>query len=274
MPALDLASYRLYYETTGTTGEPIVLVHGSCVDHREWDLVRRPLAERCRVTVYDRRGYSQSTSPSRSTNAGEHAKDLESIVTVVGHGTAHIVANSSGAAIAIRFALLRPDLVRSLNIHDPALTGLVADDFTAAESLRQYRAALQEAVECVRRRDSAGAAGTYVERVAGYSGGWTSIAPELRQAMIANVGPWMYELADPTSQNLELTQLRRLRQPVLLTTGSASPPVFAPILEKLAGSFWTVGRHSYDGAGSFPHLTHPDEFASMVRRVLEAVPAE
>lgn len=274
MPVLDLASYRLYYETTGTTGEPVVLVHGSCVDHHEWDRARPLLGERCRVTVYDRRGHSMSTAPGRTTNAGEHEKDLETIVTVVGHGAAHIVANSSSAAVAIRFALLRPDLVRSLNLHDPSLTGLVTDDFAAAEPLRQYRAEVHEAIECVRRRDPTGAAGTYVERVAGYSGGWSTFGPELQRAFVTNVGAWMQELADPTTQNLDLAALRRLRQPVLLTTGSASPPVFAPILGKLAEGFWTVGRHTYAGTGSFAHLTHPEEFSTMVLKVLAAVPAE
>lgn len=273
MPVLDLASYRLYYETTGATGEPVVLVHGSCVDHHEWDRTREILGSTCRVTVYDRRGHSLSTAPNRSTNAGDHAKDLETIVTVVGHGAAHVVANSSAAAIAIRFALLRPDLVRSLNLHDPSLTGLVSDDFAAVGSLRQYRGEVQEAVECVRRHDPTGAAGTYIERVAGYSGGWTAIGPELQRAFVMNVGAWMQELGDPTTQNLDLTQLRRLRQPVLLTTGSASPPIFGPIIGKLAEGFWTVGRHTYPGAGPFAHFTHPAEFSAMVRRVLEAVPA-
>ena len=44
MPFEKVNNVQLYYESTGS-GEPLVLVHGSWVDHTNWAAVAPPLAE-------------------------------------------------------------------------------------------------------------------------------------------------------------------------------------------------------------------------------------
>lgn len=55
---------QLYWELAGNSGEPLVLVHGSWVDHHNWDMVVPLLSQSFRVITYDRRGHSLSERPA------------------------------------------------------------------------------------------------------------------------------------------------------------------------------------------------------------------
>ena len=59
MPVSVVNGIRIYSESQGE-GAPMVLVHGSWGDHRNWDLVVPGLARTFRTLTYDRRGHSQS----------------------------------------------------------------------------------------------------------------------------------------------------------------------------------------------------------------------
>jgi pimeloyl-ACP methyl ester carboxylesterase len=52
--------------------------------------------------------------------------------------------------------------------------------------------------------------------------------------------------------------------PALLTGGAASPPLFEPVLERLAATLSRAQRQRFPGAGHLPHLTHPDEYLEAV----------
>ena len=56
---------RLFYELSGS-GDPLMLVHGSWVDHKDWQLVVPSLKKSFRVLTYDRRG-----TPSARGHSGQ-----------------------------------------------------------------------------------------------------------------------------------------------------------------------------------------------------------
>ena len=60
MPERIVNGVRLFYESTGSGTESLILVHGAWGDHRNWDAVVPGLARSCRVITYDRRGHSRS----------------------------------------------------------------------------------------------------------------------------------------------------------------------------------------------------------------------
>lgn len=108
---------ELYYELSGS-GDPLVLVHGSWVDHTSWQLVVPDLARSFRVLAYDRRGYSLSERPLGQGSRREDEEDLAALVEALDLAPAHVVANSFGGSIALGLAARRPDLFRSLIVHE------------------------------------------------------------------------------------------------------------------------------------------------------------
>src|SRR5688500_17861059 len=135
MPRTVVNGVELYWELTGETGEPIVLVHGSWGDHHGWDSVVPTLSRSFRVLTYDRRGHSQSARPAGQGRVHEDVADLAALIEHLGLGPAHILGSSFGGVIVLRLAATRPDLFRTLLVHEPPLIGLL-DDLAAGPRLR------------------------------------------------------------------------------------------------------------------------------------------
>jgi pimeloyl-ACP methyl ester carboxylesterase len=53
MPTTSINGIKLFWDRTGSSGEPLILVHGSWVDHHNWDLVVPALSRSFRVVARD-----------------------------------------------------------------------------------------------------------------------------------------------------------------------------------------------------------------------------
>jgi pimeloyl-ACP methyl ester carboxylesterase len=83
MPEQRVNGAKLFYELTGT-GDPLVLVHGSWVDHKGWQLVVPDLTRCFRVLTYDRRGHSLSERPLGQGSRREDEEDLAALMEALG----------------------------------------------------------------------------------------------------------------------------------------------------------------------------------------------
>lgn len=133
MPKDRINGVDLYFEISGN-GPSLVLVDGSWIDHHDWDFVVPALAAHFRVLGYDRRGHSESERLPAQGSVHEDVADLAALIELLG-APAHVAANSFGAAISLHLASSRPDLIRSLFVHEPPLFGLLQDD----PRTRQFR---------------------------------------------------------------------------------------------------------------------------------------
>lgn len=96
-------------------GKRVLLVHGSIVAGPPSWSEQRPLGERWRLEVVNRRGYGNSPPPKVRSDFEEDARD---IAALLGDG-AHLVGHSYGAIVALYAAALRPRAVRSLTVIEP-----------------------------------------------------------------------------------------------------------------------------------------------------------
>jgi pimeloyl-ACP methyl ester carboxylesterase len=253
---------RLYYVKEGDAGDPLVFVHGSWTDHRSWDQVAPLLARRFRVIRYDRRGHSQSEAPPGQGSVHEDVADLELLIERVAGPPAHVAANSFGASIALRLAAKRPDIVRTMVVHEPPLLGLLAGD-TEGEPLRE--AAMQGIAtvgDLLSRGELQNGARQFVEVALG-PGGWDQLPSDVRETLVSNALTFLDELGDPDGLSLDLGALAQVNK-TLVSNGDQSPPFFLAIVEKVASALPNAQRITFAGAGHVPHSTHPGEYAEAV----------
>lgn len=259
MPVSIVNGIRIYSEWHGE-GAPVVLVHGSWGDHHNWDLVVPGLARRCRTLTYDRRGHSQSERLAGPGSIEEDVADLASLITAQHCAPAHIVGNSFGALIVLKLAAARPDLFASLIVHEPPLIGLLENDPALP--------AVQQRIEAVIGTLQSGrtelGAQQFVETVAMGPGMWETLPPEMRQTFVFNAPTWLDEMNEPGAFWLDVGRLAAFGRPALISGGDQSPPFFGAILDKLGEGFPHARRHTFTAAGHVPHLTHPDDFVSIV----------
>jgi pimeloyl-ACP methyl ester carboxylesterase len=273
MPITTINGVRLFYEFTGEAGPPLVLVHGSWSDHHGWDRVAPTLAERCRVLAYDRRGHSRSERPPGQSSTDQHGEDLAALVEHLGLAPAHFAGSSFGAYVLLRLATRRPDLFRSLTVHEPPLLGCLTGE-PALDSLRREVLVRQEAVVArLAAGDLEGGARQFVETVAFGAGAWDELPPRSRQTFVDNAPTFLNDARDPNGFTVDLGALAGFPHPMLLTQGEASPPFFRPIMTRLSAALPRAETRVYTGAGHVPHLSHPAEYVATISAFVEAADA-
>lgn len=126
---VDVGDVKIWYEECGdihTSGPGVVLLHDGLVHSITWDGVWAPLCDEYHVVRYDRRGYGRS-EPSKAPFVPED--DLYRIMRQVHMDRAILIGNSSGAGLALDFALAHPAMVVALFLIGPVVHGMPSSDY-------------------------------------------------------------------------------------------------------------------------------------------------
>jgi len=265
MATAKINGVNLYYELTGSGRDPMVFVHGSWVDHQSWELVAKELAKDFRVLTYDRRGHSQSERVIGQGNINEDVKDLITLVEEFDLSPAHIVGNSFGGNIVLRTAATRPDIFKSMLVHEPPLLSLIEDDPNVQGILPEIDKTFQQVVNLILGGNRAKAAQIFVDQIALGSGSWEQLPEMIKKSFVFNAMTWYDELQDPQSLQIDLSSLSNFKKPTLLSTGSDSPPFFPIIIDCLKASLAQAKQITIDGAGHVPQMSHPEKYIDMVK---------
>jgi pimeloyl-ACP methyl ester carboxylesterase len=108
MAYVEIEGRKVWYESTGE-GEPLVLIGGSSLVHRQWEFMTPHLEKRFRVILFDQRGAGLSDRHPDGISVERWVDDLGLILDALGVEKAHIFGTSNGSFIAIRFAARHPE---------------------------------------------------------------------------------------------------------------------------------------------------------------------
>jgi pimeloyl-ACP methyl ester carboxylesterase len=270
MPISSVNGIQIYWEIDGDVGDPMVLVHGSWVDRESWASVVPALSRRFGVLTYDRRGHSRSERPAGQGSVREDVADLAAVLETLRHSPAHVVGNSFGASIVLRLAAERPELFRSLIVHEPPLFGLLKDDPAASRLLAAVQERISTVVSLLTAGESMEGARQFVETIAFGPGAWAELPQQVRETFVFNAPTWLDEVHDPEALQIDLTGLRGLAAPALLTLGDQSAPFFPPVVNRVAAAMPKARTGTYAGAGHVPHLSHPAEYVEVLVEFIAA----
>jgi pimeloyl-ACP methyl ester carboxylesterase len=265
MPKVNVNGVTLHHELRGVAGDPLVLVHGSWVDHHQWDAVAEALSDRFRVLTFDRRGHGLSERPAAAgSRIDEDVDDVAALIGRLGLAPAHIAGNSFGACIVLRLAARNPGLFRSLIVHEPPLFALLATAPGMQGVMDDLQNRVGAVVALLEGGDTARAAERFVDDVVFGPGAWRELPVDLQNTFIANASTFLEETQEPEAFGCDLDALAVFRRPSLLTHGSQSPPFFAAMMGPLAAALPQARRATLAEAGHVPHWSHPARYASVV----------
>src|SRR5215217_3877028 len=124
--AMDKAKVNgveLEYEAEGS-GEPVILIGtGPIADSFLPFFYEKALVGRYHLIRYHQRGQVGSTQSPLPVSFAEHAADAAALLSHLGIHRAHVAGHSTGAIIALQLAIDRPEIVHSLALFEPPLTG-------------------------------------------------------------------------------------------------------------------------------------------------------
>jgi pimeloyl-ACP methyl ester carboxylesterase len=97
-------STDIYFEDSGGSGQPVVLIHGWPLSHRMWESQINALtAAGYRCIAYDRRGFGESGRPNGGYDYDTFASDLNDLMTALDLRGAAIAGFSMGGGEVARY---------------------------------------------------------------------------------------------------------------------------------------------------------------------------
>jgi pimeloyl-ACP methyl ester carboxylesterase len=256
--ALELA-----YDAYGAAGEPLVILHGLLGSARNWSAIGKQLGQSYRVFALDLRNHGRS--PWAASMAFEAmADDVAAFIERQALGPATVIGHSLGGKVAMRLAMLRPELVLRLIVVDVAP---VAYDHSFAHYIEALRR-----VDLSRLQRRADADDALQPAIA---------APGIRSFLLQNLVPsgagfsWRANLAALEGNMDGLMGFvagpgETYKGPTLFLAGGRSDyvrPEHRPLIAEL---FPAASHAVIADAGHWVHAERPAEFLAELRHFLAA----
>lgn len=228
----------------------VVFVHGALDRATSFERTRRRLAD-VDTTTYDRRGYGRAVDADPPARAfQDHVDDL---LACIDDRPTVVVGHSLGGDIGLAAAVQRPDVVRAVVSYEapmPWEPWWPQDTAGAA---------------AVQAGDPAAAAEAFMRRMIGDQR-WQRLPERTKEARRREGVALLADLAglragrpfDPAE----------VRVPVVVGVGSQSRPHQVDAAPRLVASLPDAELVVIEGASHGAHLSHPAEFADLVRRAL------
>lgn len=250
---------------------PVLALHCSLAHSGAWAGLAQGLSG-VKVTATDQPGHGRAQDWDGTSDLhGLSTRQAVAMAEDLGQGAPiDLFGHSFGATIALRIALERPDLVRSLMLVEPVI-------FAAARAAEApvwpgFLASHQEFETLVRK-------GKRPEATAMFHGFWgngepfEAIAVKTRIYLCDRIhfivaqGPALF---GDSAGLLRYHGLESIAAPVLLVEGAESPAVIAAVHAELARRLPNVSRLAIAGAGHMVAITHADELAAAVQTHLDS----
>ncbi len=109
---IDVDGMKVHATDSGTSGPPVVLLHGANVNLRDWTFSHVDLLKKTnRVIAMDRPGFGHSERGSGNWTPARQAAQLRGAVREMGAQRPILVGHSWGAVVALAWALETPEEV-------------------------------------------------------------------------------------------------------------------------------------------------------------------
>jgi lipase len=248
---------------------PVLALHCSLAHSGAWSGLAEAL-HGVTITALDQPGHGRAPDWDR-------VSDLHALTTAIaidmaervgGGAPIDLFGHSFGGTVALRLAMQRPDLVRSLMLVEPVL-------FAAAKAHPAYAPFRAQHLEFA----SVLATGDLPRATAMFHAAWgtgeafADLPDRQSRYMTDRIHHIVAQnpvLLDDAAGLLAPGRMEALRVPVLLVEGADSPPIIDAVQSALMARLPHATRLVVPGAGHMVPITHPSTVASAVQSHLDA----
>lgn len=118
MPFVRANELAIGYDLAGSSGPPVVFLHGVGSDRSVWRRQLAAFAADYRAIAIDLRGHGESEAPPAPIDRAGFAADVAGVLRALALEPAHLVGLSMGGVVALETYARTPELVRSLTLAD------------------------------------------------------------------------------------------------------------------------------------------------------------
>lgn len=121
MAAFSVNGVELFYEVKGNPEgkETVAFLNGVMASTSSWALLT-PIFEKMgyRIVLHDFKGQLKSSKPEGPYYFADHCAEAKALFEHLGVEKVHLVGTSYGGEIAMKFAMLYPEMVKSISVID------------------------------------------------------------------------------------------------------------------------------------------------------------
>lgn len=243
-----------------------VLVHGLASDQHAWDGVAARLSTRARVVRFDLAGSGRSDlsagDPARLASLDGHAEDVGEVIEAFGGARTVLVGHSVGGALGLLATLRAPGRVERLVLLSPSPRylddppgyrgGFAPEDLSAFLDLME--------------RNFVGWASSFSATVAPSP----TVAARVREGFSSADPKRVRAFAELTLRMDLRAHLPAVTTPTLVVQCARDVIVPVSAGEAMARMLPRGAYRLLDLGGHFPHVSHPDLVAEVIRSFAEA----
>lgn len=231
--------------------ETVLLVHSGGFTSRQWRKLAEALAPRYRVLSPDLLGYPPAP-PWPDGEPFHFRLDLDFLLTLV-DGPVHLVGHSYGGFLALKLALARPDLVRSIVAFEPVTFGILdeVEDADARATFRQVKPTWD--------RDASGTDEAWLSAFVDWwngAGAWQRLPEETRTAFRTLGWKMFQEVMSLAADSTDRATWATITAPALILGGALSPPAIRRVVERLGAALPNGRAEVIAGVGHMAPITH------------------
>lgn len=268
----DLLSDRIFRTELGHGPRDVLAIHCTLAHSGAWRGVAKAMSDEVTLHAFDMPSHGRSAD--WSTSDGDYQDIAAAAAADLLDRPMDLLGHSFGATIALRIAMERPHLVRTITLIEPVFFAVAAVD--APDILTAHDADVRPFFEAYETGDPALAARLFNRMWSDASAPrWPDLPESTRAAMTRAIhvvpacGDAIYR--DRTGL-LEPGGMTALTAPAQLLRGSETHPVIGVINDGLARRLPNAESIVVDGAGHMLPITHPAETASHLRTIFAKAP--
>ena len=256
----------------GTGSRRALLIHCSLAHSGAWSGMAERLGDRLTMRAFDLPGHGRSGDWTGARDMQEMSTAMAA--DVIGtDGPMDVIGHSFGATVALRLAIERPELVRSLVLIESVFMAAALADNPGLAA--RYTAQSGDYIDAVRRRDHAAAARAFMGEW-GDGRPWEALPQAQRDFLVSKIH--LIEANGPTVMEdrpglIEKGLIEQVTQPALLMRGAESSGFVEPIHDAIARRLPDARQVAIKGAGHMAPITHPGVVAQEITGFLDTVPA-
>lgn len=247
----------------------MLMIHCSLAHSGAWQGVATRLAPEMEMRAFDLPGHGKSGDWHADVSFQEQSVEMAAgLLESWGDGPVDVLGHSFGATVALRLAVERPELVRSLALYEPVF---FTAGFRAFPGLQaEHDAKMAPYAEAYAAGDHEGAARAFMS-VWGDGRAWERLPEAQREAFTARI-PLIDAIretnyGDPAGM-LSRGRLTALTCPVLLMEGEVGPIFAARINDALQVQMPFADRVVIEDAAHMGPVTHAAQVADSVQTFL------
>lgn len=237
---------------------PVVALHSSASTGAQWKQLLDDMEGRFDVIAPDLPGYGTGSQPADGGPAGLAAAARPIIRRIETFGApVHLVGHSFGAAIALKIALMRPDLVKSLCLYEPACFHFLRDGDQTDRDLYAGIADVSGALSSsVRTNSPEEGMKRFIDFWNG-AGAWNRMPAPTQQHLAGQAGCVMTDFARGFAEGWTPAELDRLTIPTLVMMGMDSPALAQRVAMRITDAIPGARLAMLPGLGHMAPLTAP-----------------